>query len=220
MKITVLLFFLILIQQFHAQTILNEGKISYKISIVDELDSSLMSNTNFKASSTIYFAPKKSRIEMSLGEIMSIIVISDEEKGYSLTLMDGVMGKFAFKTTLEEIEKMQQKNTAPLKLKPTNEFKNILGYKCKKATYTDDLGNENEIWYTEAINFLKKGQQQIYASVPGVAMDFVSITNGVIFKFTATSIEKTSSFSPSLFDLSIPTGYEEKNINELFQIKK
>lgn len=130
------------------------------------------------------------------------------------------MGQKAIVTTTDELEEMEEGQEQPeMEFELINETKEILGYTCKKAIMTDEDGNEVIYWYSEEIKVSSTGQQYARPEIPGFPMEFEVDQNGVIMSFLATTFsEKLTDDKDTLFDTSVPEGYETMTLEELKSI--
>jgi hypothetical protein len=82
-----------------------EGKVGFKIE-ANTLNPDSKVAVGMMQGSTldIYFTQKHARTDFVIGTMMRMISVIDEEKGEVLTLMSGMIGKKAMRTSLEEMD--------------------------------------------------------------------------------------------------------------------
>ncbi|MEO9257539.1 MAG: hypothetical protein ABI207_04100, partial [Crocinitomicaceae bacterium] len=123
----------------------------YNITISgDDPQVEMMKSLMDGAKMELYSNDKFSRVDFSLGTVMTTNTIVDLAKKQALTLMSGMMGKTATKMTLEELEAKKASTKKP-EVELIDETKVIAGYTCKKALITMEDGTELETWYTDEI---------------------------------------------------------------------
>lgn len=194
------------------------GHISYKMDISsDDPDMAMAVSMMQGSKMEMYFKEKATRVEMSMGAMMNITSITNENSGDVLVLMSGMMGKNAVQTTIAETEKSNAEGMPKYDVTFSDETKVIEGYTCKKAILTDEEGNENVFWYTEEITMSKKGQNYLNEQIPGMAMQYDMNNGGLKMTLTVTKVETTldKKSSKSLFEISIPEGYTVMTMDDL-----
>lgn len=214
MKITSFLFaFLFTLSSIFAQ----ELKIKYDI-VMKSSDPEMQAQLQMTEGSslTIYTKDDKSRVEMDMGGIMKTTTILDGAKNKGLKLMDGMFGKQAATFEGEDIEKLNEVESE-YEIEYTNDTKEILGYKCKKAiVFIEEENVEMYFWYTEEIKTDKVylGEYSKYGA-PGVPLEYGVEQTNLTMKFVAMEIERKLMNSESLFSIKIPEGYAVKSYKEI-----
>lgn len=184
---------------------LKAGTVNYSIVAEKGMENNPMAKEMMKdAKMVVSFAPKKSSVKTTMGIFMTSVTTVQVKKKKAVTLMDAMGTKTGVNFTLAELKKQ---NHATTELVETNDTKVILGYTCKKATYTAEGGVTGEIWYTTEIVANTDGQQFFGITDKGFILEELSITNGVSIRITATSIEPKAP-EENLFSLEIPEGYK------------
>jgi len=195
---------------------IKQGNITYSMSFSGDMEGMEQVAQMFAGSSMeLYFMPKKSRVDMSMGAMMKTTAISDEAQNKALILMRGVMGNIAVSASLQDVEDQSKGKMPNYTINLSNETKTILGYLCKKAEITDESGNTSTCWFTTEIEVLTKGQNGAYSLVPGMSLEFETNTNGFTMKFTATAINEKVKDLNGKFSLEVPPGFELKTLNDL-----
>jgi hypothetical protein len=189
-----------------------EGVISYKITYPDNKFTEAQL-ANFPKLVTISIKGTKSRTEINaMGTQVTITDYADKTK---VVLMDIMGQKYAIKTTAEQIEKENAKQSN-VKITVTEETRDIAGYKCKKAIVTseeDGVKSTFEVYFTNELG--GKGiyfDDPLYKDIDGVMLEFSMKAPQFSMKFTATSVEKKSI---SAKDFEIPADYKLTTEEEL-----
>ena len=102
-------FFAAIALSLSATAQISQGRASYDL-VFSSDDQQTAAYVSQMAGSTleIYFSGEKTRSEMYMGEFMTTINIMEKGQDTSLTLLDGMMGKIAMKTTENELEDEQK----------------------------------------------------------------------------------------------------------------
>ncbi len=217
-KIIVLILAIVSLVSSSLEAQITEGHISYKMDVAsDDPDMAMAVSMMQGSKMEMYFKDKATRVEMSMGAMMNITSITDENSGNVLMLMGGMMGKNAVQTTIAETEKSNTENMPKYDVTFSDETKVIEGYNCKKAILTDEGGNENIFWYTEEIMMSKKGQNYLNEEIPGMAMQYDMNNGGLKMTLTVTKVETTldKKTSKTLFQTAIPDGYNVMTMDQL-----
>jgi GLPGLI family protein len=217
-KIIVLILAIVSVASSSLEAQITEGHISYKMDVAsDDPDMAMAVSMMQGSKMEMYFKDKATRVEMSMGAMMNITSITDENSGNVLMLMGGMMGKNAVQTTIAETEKSNTENMPKYDVTFSDETKVIEGYNCKKAILTDEEGNENIFWYTEEIMMSKKGQNYLNEEIPGMAMQYDMNNGGLKMTLTVTKVETTldKKTSKTLFQTAIPDGYNVMTMDQL-----
>ncbi len=186
-----------------------EGYIQYSIN-VKAADTSMESKQKVRmlqdSRMEIYFAEDLSRVDFKMGKIYDLKAIVDNKNNKSLSLMAGPTGNFAIPSTADELNKKPiQKDTSHI-VDFSSETKEILGYNCSKAIVTTSE-NKIEYWYTEELNIDLSGQSIENDYVPGVPLEFSTISNGMYMHYKASNIVLELPNKESIFSIDIPAGY-------------
>lgn len=184
-----------------------EGYIAYAMSI-DGLPpeaQQMMKDMETK----VFIKGDKTRAE-TITAFQSTIVISDQAKKESVTLMDIMGKKYMIKSKIEDPKDVKNPD---ISIKYLNDKKTIIGYNCKNAEVLmkDKDGKEftTIVWYTEEI---KTDYHANFKGLKGVPMEY-EIKNGAnTVKMTCKAYQKET-VPDSKFD--IPGGYTETTKEEL-----
>lgn len=195
----------------HAQS--EEGHFIFDIKM-ESSDPQIEAQLSMLAGSTleIMFKGKQSKQIMSMGSLMTTTTITDSETKEGLMLMSGMMGKFAARMDLDT-EKDEEEMDMDVEL--IDETKDILGYTCYKAIVIDDDGNETTFWYSKDFSSPETESQYIKKGIPGMPLAFSVDTPQMNMSFEAKEINEKIKKAKKEFNMDIPEGYEEKDIDEL-----
>lgn len=219
MKTFLAIFALLLLFSFSVTAQTTEGHVSYSVTVsTDNPDMQMVIGMMDGSKMDIYFTPEATRTDVKMGLMMSVISITDLKTKEVVSLMDGMGSKFATKNSITDLT--ENSDSSDVKITYTDETKTILDLKCKKAIVKSAEGVESFFWYTEEIKINVEGQNYLNSKVPGFPMEFDVYNNGLTMKFTATNIEKelAKKTKTTLFDMTIPEGYELKTTEELMQM--
>lgn len=186
-----------------SQKKLTEGSIFYDVVI----------NTNNKtpqtldmvdgATSVVYLKGNSSRSDLisALGTESTII---DGKSGNVTILKDYGKQKFITTATAAEWKEANKKND-DVTYTIENEFKNIAGYNCQKATGKMSDGKTFTVYFTKDLVPANNDFQSINKNLPGLAMEYEASNDKAKIVFTVSNID-FGSVPMSKFD--IPTsGY-------------
>jgi GLPGLI family protein len=192
-----------------AQTKITEGVAVFNLEFptegMDEQYKAMM-----PTESKIYFKGDKSRSEMEMS-VMTMVSITDTKDKSMIMLMDVMGKKTAMKTDLSKT-KEAEKN---YKVNVTDETKTIAGYKCIKATVTDDEGTKFDVWFTKEIEGSTSGNMQ-FKDIDGFLMSYEmpvpNMEGNMKMECKSVKAEKVSDDK-----FTIPAGYELKTQEELMK---
>lgn len=154
----------------------------------------------------IYFAQDLSRVDFKMGKVYNFQAIVDNVNNKSLSLIDGPTGKFAVPATADELNKKPMKKDTAYTVEFTDDKKKILGYECNKALVKTSE-NEIEYWFTEELELDLSVQQIENDYVPGLPLEFSTVSNGIYMHYKASNIELELKDKEKLFSTEIPVGY-------------
>jgi len=198
-----LLSFLLLVT-IKAATAQATGQISYKVDFSSDNPDMAMAITMMEGSSMdLYFMPDKARADVKMGALMDMNTINDTKQNKGLMLMSVMGQKIAVEMKLSADK--EGKKTPP-KATITKETKEIIGFKCTKATVPTEDGKEMTVWFTTELNAsLGSLEQFANIGVKGVPLEFSTVENGMTATFVATKFEKK--VDEKVFSLAVPEGY-------------
>lgn len=193
-----------------------QGRVSYDIAFSsDDPQTSAYIDQMEGSTLEIYFGEKSVRTEMYMGEFMTTINILNEETDTSLTLLDGMMGKIAMKTTLDDLDDEQQLALSEREIELVDETKEILGYTCKKAIITTADDQESTVWYTEEIVPDYRSGQYLYEEIPGVLLQMKASWGKMDMTMVAFEYKKKLKKPENLFNMEVPDGYTLRTAEEM-----
>ena len=194
-----------------------EGIIYYSISFpnsnIPEEKLAMMPKT-----STLYVKGTSTRNE-TMTPVGNVVVVTNYDNKFSVSLLDMMGKKMAIKKTLEEINKELSNQPKPT-VKLSGDTKEIAGYKCKKAMMTvSKNGSEStyEIWYTNELGGKETNfGNPLYQDIDGMLMEFTFQERSVNMKYTVTKVEPKT--LPDTY-FEIPSDYQlttEAELRSLF----
>lgn len=213
------LFFSVHFQTASAQKKISEGKATFDITYPDaDIDQERLAM--MPGESVMYFKGDMSRTEVKMA-MGNTVVITNGKLGESTTLMNMMDGKYAIRTTKEDIAKLRSKKGIPKpEVQVTDETKTIAGHLCKKATLTvkDESGKVNsvDVWFTKDItapNSIRKASAGLEA-IDGFLMEFQVKQSTLAMKMTCRSVEEIKT-EDSMF--VIPADYKTTTMEELMK---
>lgn len=192
-----------------------EATVEFKISMSTdnpevEAQLAMMEGSTMK----MYMKDGNMRQETNMGGFMKNTTITNAETKETLILVDGMMGKFAAKTNLEETAKTEN-TEEELDIELVDETKEIAGFTCNKAIIYDAAGNENIFWYTEEIKAPENGGKYMKKGIPGMALEFSIVQPQITMTFSATEFSKKVKNPKEKFAMTIPEGFTEKSIDDM-----
>lgn len=187
-----------------------EGVIQYEISYDDM-------NDQMKAMESML--PNKMTVEVKDGMAKTIqpnpmgsetVVISNNETGETLTLMDMMGTKIALKTSSEDLEKQQEENEVEIEY--VDETEEIAGYTCKKAIVTSAEGSEVIVFYTEELPGANVGSVKQVKGFP-MKMEINQEMFTMVSKVTSVEKKKVKKIK-----MEVPEDYSLKTQEELIKM--
>lgn len=205
-NIVLLLFFFYFGLTLLSQT--TKGRMSYDMIMTSDDPQTSAYISNMEGSTMeLYFGQNKIRSEMYLGDFMTIVSIAHKSKDTTLSLTDGMMGKIATKSTLDDMEDEERLAITERRIDLMDETKEIMGYTCKKAIITTPDDNESIVWYTPEIVPEYRSGQFLYEEIPGVPMMMTSTWGKMDIVMKAFEFKKKLKKPDKLFSMEIPKGY-------------
>lgn len=193
-----------------------QGRVSYDIHFSsDDPQTSAYIDQMEGSTLEIYFGDNSIRTEMYMGEFMTTINIMQKDTDTSLTLLDGMMGKIAMKTTLDDLDDEQQLALSEREVELVNETKEIMGYTCNKAIITLADGQESTVWYTDEIVPDYRSGQYLYEEIPGVPLQMEATWGKMKMVMIAFEYKKKLKKPESLFSMEVPNGFTLRTAEEM-----
>ena len=195
------------------QKVISSGTITYGITYgftaeqKAQIDESMLPKE-----SKVDFAGNLSRLKLQLGPAM-VTVIDDAVAHAGLLLIDVPIAQkqYAAKRTTEFLAK-EKGDTKYSNFKATGVKKMIAGYNAEQYTYTDQNGAAYELWTSKDVQLSPGARMSGFEEVPGTLLQFTAVQNGAPSTLTVKSI-KEAKVGP--FSIVIPSGYEEKTMDEI-----
>jgi uncharacterized glyoxalase superfamily protein PhnB len=182
-----------------------EGEIKYAISY-EELPTEMAAMESMLPKEMLFHikGDKIALVQDMMGGKQT--VVSDSKTNESFIMMNMMGQKIAITMTKEEIEEaMNEAGDADIKY--IDETKEIAGYKCRKATISNE-GNTIEVWYTKDIVGAMHSE---FKTLDGFPLEYFSYQEGMKMKISATTVTKGSQ-PANLF--IIPEGYTKMTMAE------
>lgn len=158
----------------------------------------------------VSFKNHKSRMEQTIGNGGSQVIISDNEKKIGYLAMDMMSQKILVVIPKDKYEESMKRNK-DVEIEYHDEIKNIAGYDCKKAVVKQS-GNELTVYYTEE---LPSQALKDFNQLKGLPLQYEAYQNGMHMVISATDVSKKS-IDSKIFEK--PTGYQEMSIEQIQQM--
>lgn len=187
-----------------AATSESEGRIVYSVSIegedIDPMMKAMMPSEIFthfkgKATSTV--------ISMGMGAMETRMISDAAMKTYS-TLVNAMGKKVALVLNGDQVMN-SFRDRVPLKVRITDENKEIAGVNCYKVIVTDSTQNTYEVYFTKDLGVADYNWSTPYSEIQGLLMDYSIRFDNVVMKLTAKEIVREPCDS-TMF--SVPEGYQ------------
>jgi len=180
----VITFLLFLASALSAQT--RHGVVHYAVDYRDT-DLSAEEISMLPSEASILFKDDLMRMNMSMGLGMESAVVVQKDQVH--VLMDVMGNKFALRTTREEILQDTDGNK-PFALKQmTDEFKDIAGYRCRRAVLSAPGQEDMTVWFTDRLKSSATWYYQL-DGIDGFPMEFDLTTTGMAVRMTAKSVSE------------------------------
>lgn len=200
---------------------LTKGRVSYDIvATSDDPQTAAFVQQMEGSTMELYFMDGQIRSEMYLGEFMTMINVHQQGEDSTLTLLDGMMGKIAMKTTEDDLEDEQKLAKSKRRIDLVEGTKEIIGYTCNKAIITNADGEESVVWYTTEIVPSYRDGQYLYEEIPGVPLQMETSWGKMKLTMTAFDVKKKVKKPEKLFSLDIPKGYVLRTAEEMKQMRQ
>lgn len=160
--------------------------------------------STFPASVTTYSKGNLSKTVTPNAMGGETVVLSDQESGEMITLMNTMGNKIAIRSNMNEAEEEEDPEVEYI-----DETKEILGYECKKAFVETEEG-EVTIFYTEKLPNLMSSKQA--AKIKGFPMQMI-VSNDQITSIT--TVTKINEEKVKKIKMEIPSDFEEMSLEEL-----
>ncbi|MFO0322062.1 MAG: hypothetical protein ACK504_06520 [Bacteroidota bacterium] len=197
-----------------AENALDEGKIDYKISVVDE--SSPMAGFA-PANAEVEFKNNNLHIKLNVLGVLNTSFTSKPKEQTLTQLVSFFDIKSACVETKEDLSK--DNKDYEIKFEETKETKIIAGYHCKKinASMINNPSNKFDVYYTTDLGRDSINNIGPYKAIKGMLMQYRLKKLGLELCFTASRVENTK-VNDDLF--KIPEDYKiisREEMNKLFE---
>jgi GLPGLI family protein len=188
---------------------IGEGKIKYEIKMSTdnpevEMQLAMMQNSTME----LTYSGTQSRQVIDMGGFVKTTTISNSATGEMLTLMDGMMGKFATKSNMNEDVQAEE----AIEFEFVNETRQILGHTCYKAIFSAEDGAEAVYWYTKDIAPPSVNNGYFQKSIPGMPLSFEVTAPEIKMEFIAVDMQTKLKKADKVFDMKIPDGYQKMDM--------
>jgi GLPGLI family protein len=173
----------------NAQKTISEGTLVYDINI-QPLNKDAAPSALSGATETIYLKGGLSRRDMasSLGNEKTI---HDSKTGNAIILKEYSGQKLMITLTRQNWAARNSKNDGVVFM-PTAETKDILGYKCVKATAQLKDGSTMVLYYTKDLNLINKEYNVLFKNLDGLPMQYELESKKMKFTYTISKIDLNS----------------------------
>ncbi len=169
-----------------AQKTISEGAITYTINMQSATNHQLTNSLN-GASVTVYLKGAMSRTDIvsSLGNEKTIY---DARTGNAIILKE-YSGQKLMITLTKENWIAKNKKTDGIAFNNTNDIKEILNYRCSKATAKLNDGSILTVFYTKDLIPLSKEYDPAFKNLPGLPVQYEFESGNVKFVYTLAKID-------------------------------
>jgi hypothetical protein len=195
----------------------SEGVLTYEMTM-SSTDEQVQMGLDMMGTSEIKITFNKDFMKSEMQNMMMIqktIVNKKEENGILLQEMNGM--KMAIHMNQEQLKKQDpsNKDKSERTYEKTDEFKEIIGYKCRKVIVKSEEGT-TVLWVTDEIEI--GGKNQFYSEeAGGMALEMTTLMNQggreITLNFVATSF-KSKIKEKDAFSMEVPKGYKEMTYEE------
>lgn len=193
---------------------LKEGVLTYDMSFSTNNPDMAPAISMMQGSKMIMsFMPGKTRSEVTMGMMSTVVTIADEKSKKAIMLMNVMGSKYAMNT---ELDKDNGADKSGYETETTGETKDIMGYTCTKVIMTDEQGSPITMWVTKEISAYTKGQKYHNPDVEGFPMSISMSQNDMNIDMTVTAVNKK--VDKKVFNMKIPEGYQLTTEEEMMMM--
>lgn len=189
---------------------MDEGYFQFSID-VEAIDTSeeVRAQANLLRASRMemYFAPGLYRMDYHLGKMSSTSIRVDTFQNLALSITSGIMGNYAYQDKPEALGFGQLQSDSLFTVQHFDEYKTIMGIKCKKAVLERE-GIRSTYWCTKEFNVKADGLQLINKDVPGFPMAFTTIQGGVRIHYQVSNYKDYIANKAEVFSVVPPAEYK------------
>lgn len=200
----------------YAQKLLHDGILSYDISIESTKGEKEVAGSLNGAVLTVYLSKDKSRTEMKSAPGTETLIYNNiTGKGTILKEYSGQ--KLMITATAENWAQKNQVNNS-LQFQIDDDFVNIAGYKCRKATATGNDGKTYVVYFDPATLISNKTYNNSFPQLKGLPVQYELRSGNLIFKYTLVKYN-AEEVAPGKFDIP-KSGFRVMTYEENQQLKK
>ncbi len=196
---------------------ITEAKIIYEVKM-DSDDPMISQQLSMMTGSsmTISFKESNFRQDMDMNMMKTTTIHNaKKEEGILLIEMMGIK-KAARIESLLNLEKTDSSSSESSEIEVSDETRTISGYKCSKVIVEDSTGMEMIMFVTNELkannNQNKYGNSKVKGFPLSIEIEMAQLS------MTMTATEVVSKVKNSVFNTSIPDGYEETSAEELMKM--
>jgi len=181
-----------------------EGHIVYQVSLEgDDVDP--MMKTMMPSEITTYYKGNQTATVISMGMgMMETRMISDAAARTYSTLISAMGKKVAMVMNGQQVDQSFS-GRAPLKVRYTDETKEIAGVRCRQAMVTDSTENSYPVYYTDELGKSAFNWSTPYKEIEGMLMEYSIRFDNIVMKLSAKEIVHEPADS-SVF--AVPSDYQ------------
>lgn len=188
----------------------SEGKVTYEIKVEGDVEEEMAAM--MPTEMTVFVKGTKSRTEIKMAMGVDQIAISDSKDNSAVMLLDIMGNKMAMKMNAKDMPAPKEGEKASVTL--LDEYKEIAGFKCRKAELKSSKGEVMTVFFTNEIKArIGSSANPDYKLIDGYLMEFSTPMRGIgNMRMTAKTIE-SQKIDDSNF--AVPADYKETTQEEL-----
>ncbi len=199
-----------------AQKVLNEGTLTYGISILSAKGEKQIPGSLNGAELTVFFTKDKSRTEM-VSKPGTETTVFDNKAGKGFILKEYSGQKLMITTTAENWTQKNHINSS-LNFNIDDKITTIEGYSCKKATATSEDGKSYTVYFDPTVSIANTTYNNAFPQLQGLPVQYELQSGNLIFKYTLSK-NLTASSLTTKFDAP-KAGFRVMTYEENQQLKK
>lgn len=188
----------------------NEAYFKYNIEVTPVIKSEeAMATARMLRNSemNIYFDKDHSRVDFKLGDLTQTTTIINKKLDEGLSYSSGSMGKIATKGKSTDFSPdTKAKSVMRTAVKEHDEYRTILGFKCRKYTHNDGQFSAT-YWCTDEIKIDDELNSTFNSDLPSFPLAFYTVSNGLRMEYQASDYSFTIDEKKRLFSTEVPAGY-------------
>ncbi len=199
-----------------------KGRVSFDVKISSDDPQTAAYVKQMEGSTMeLYFDENAVRSELMMGDFMTSTQILMKGQDTTLTLLDGMMGKIAMKSTEDDLEEEQRLALSKRRIDLIpDETKEIMGYTCNKAIVTTEDDKESIVWYTTEIVPNHREGQFLYEEIPGVPLMMEAFWGNMQLTLVAFEFKKKLKKPEVLFSMEVPKGYILQTMEDMKKMRQ